>query len=618
MKKRGKKRTKSKVKKKPKVKNKPWKLPDIKLVSIIGSLLIIIIIGVVISVSIDTEGTDFTPRGGQDFRSTLGPECNDGIDNDGDGLIDYQPPAQLPFTGDPDCSSNADKTENTYEICTPEDLDNVREDLNGDYVQKCDIDLAFTNFEPIGGEFVENLQIKFRGIFDGNGYTISNYEYINPDRDYVGLFGRGDGTTLRNVNLENFNVEGNNYVGGLVGYMRGNSVHNAQTTGSINGKQYIGGLAGYIDNVGITASSSDASVNGENYTGGLVGYSLSGSFLLTSTAGEVNGGLYTGGLVSYIDSTSITNSYTMGPTSIIGDPIPDGTDGHSLGGLVGYVTSNSIIQNSFSTGDINAPGGIVIGGLVGYSIGSVISNSHSESNIYSFSEVVGGLAGAVIYGSSVENSYANGLILTENIAHYVGGLIGAINADDSDIMIRESYAAGDPVSSQGAFVGGLVGYVESEGTGNINIIQSYSTKDVNGHSWVGGLFGGTSEFTIISDSYAQGSVTANEFAGGLIGNSLMSPVINSYAMGNVTGNQYSGGLIGSAELPTILLNTYWNIETSGQGEPCGSGTCEGAIGLPTSEMQMEDTYTPEWDFEIIWDIDEEESYPYFQFPNVAI
>jgi hypothetical protein len=36
------------------------------------------------------------------------PQCNDGIDNDGDGLIDFNP---APGQGDPGCSSPMDNSE---------------------------------------------------------------------------------------------------------------------------------------------------------------------------------------------------------------------------------------------------------------------------------------------------------------------------------------------------------------------------------------------------------------------------------------------------------------------------------------------------------------------------
>ena len=65
----------------------------------------------------------------------------------------------------------------------------------------------------------------FRGIFDGQGYTISNYTASTGG--YMGLFGYNAGTIM-NLNVKNFNITVNNlasastvYLGGIAGYNMG-------------------------------------------------------------------------------------------------------------------------------------------------------------------------------------------------------------------------------------------------------------------------------------------------------------------------------------------------------------------------------------------------------------
>ena len=106
-------------------------------------------------------------------------------------------------------------------ITTCTELQNIRNNLAGDYYLANDIDCSCTSdwnggagFEPIG-----TSGSKFTGTFDGKGYKITNL-YINRPSTYnVGLFGStGSGSEIKNVSLEEVNVSGYMRVGGLVGF----------------------------------------------------------------------------------------------------------------------------------------------------------------------------------------------------------------------------------------------------------------------------------------------------------------------------------------------------------------------------------------------------------------
>jgi len=91
-------------------------------------------------------------------------------------------------------------------------------------------------------------------------------------------------------------VTGTSNVGGLVGYLRdGSAVSNCYSTGSVTGSSNIvGGLAGYLRNQSnVVNSYSTGSVNGNNFVGGLVGFlnasSMSNSFWDTQTSGTSTG-----------------------------------------------------------------------------------------------------------------------------------------------------------------------------------------------------------------------------------------------------------------------------------------------------------------------------------------
>ena len=77
------------------------------------------------------------------------------------------------------------------EVCTREDLNNVRNDLNGDYIQVCYINLTGYSLSPVG-----SLLSPFTGIYDGNGYEISNFFISSSPGSDAGLFGVIDGNSI--------------------------------------------------------------------------------------------------------------------------------------------------------------------------------------------------------------------------------------------------------------------------------------------------------------------------------------------------------------------------------------------------------------------------------------
>ena len=105
-------------------------------------------------------------------------------------------------------------------ITTCTELQNIRNNLAGDYYLANDIDCSCTSgwnggagFEPIG-----NWSSKFTGTFDGKGYKITHL-YINRSSiNDVGLFGcTGSGSEIKDVGLEEVDASGDSEVGGLVG-----------------------------------------------------------------------------------------------------------------------------------------------------------------------------------------------------------------------------------------------------------------------------------------------------------------------------------------------------------------------------------------------------------------
>ena len=214
-------------------------------------------------------------------------------------------------------------------ITTCEELQDMKNDLSGNYFLANDIDCSCTagwnegaGFEPIG-----NLSNPFTGTFDGRGHKITNLYINRPSTWHVGLFGcTGSGSEIRNVRLENVSVNGYKGVGSLVGHNKG-IISNSYSSGSVNGDWYIGGLLGYNKYSTVEMSFSKCNVNGAYLIGGLLGFNERGTVNNSYSTGNVGGINRIGGLVGYNYYATVSNSYSTG--SVTGS-------GEDIGGLIGY------------------------------------------------------------------------------------------------------------------------------------------------------------------------------------------------------------------------------------------------------------------------------------------
>jgi hypothetical protein len=123
---------------------------------------------------------------------------------------------------------------------------------------------------------------------------------------------------------------------------------------------------------------------------------------------------------------------------------------------------------------------------------------------------------------------------------------------------------------------------ESAGT----VRDSYSSGSVSGGSAIGGLIGKT-EGGNISNSYSTATVAGSDgsSAGGLIGTfapgDTTTPTLGaSYSTGAVSGGSSIGGLIGQDAVGSGITNSYWDMDTSGIGDPGhGAGNIQNDPGI---------------------------------------
>ena len=161
----------------------------------------------------------------------------------------------------------------------------------------------------------------------------------------------------------------------------------------------------------------------------------------------------------------------------------------------------------------------------------IISNLLIGNDGKQFSGLLGYTQGAYVIDLILKNAYVSG-------ANSVGTLIGYA-AQNSHVI---DVSADGQVEAKGAAnmnnIGGLIGTVNQS-----NITRSSAAVTVNASqaTVVGGLVGQNQQGQILN-SYALGSLIAQEFAGGLIGDNT-GTMTNTFSAGKVTAIQNAGGLI---------------------------------------------------------------------------
>ena len=150
--------------------------------------------------------------------------------------------------------------------------------------------------------------------------------------------------SIKNVHVTNGFVQGQNYVGGIVGegtnrYNEDAVLEDVSFQGDIKGAHRVGGIVGETD-MNVVRASADVNIVIKNYeAGGIVGY-LTGNVIQSRSSGTI---------------------------------VPDLDEVESVGGTAGY--SKGTIEQSVSTMDMMHYGfiyfGYYVGGIVGENDGTV-------------------------------------------------------------------------------------------------------------------------------------------------------------------------------------------------------------------------------------------------------
>lgn len=240
--------------------------------------------------------------------------------------------------------------------------------------------------------------------------------------------------------------------------------------------------------------------------------------------------------------------------------------------------------------------------------GHIINGLHIKIN--STTAVYAGLFGYVDSGSIDSLGLLNGSISVSSsntvISSYVGGIIGYSKGTISNCYNTSNMIVTTTNSNINS--GGITGVQSSS-----EITNCYNTGNISAsspkHSYSGGIAGQNQN--TLNNCYNIGNIEA-EYSGGITGYNVMGSISNCYNLGNSTATKNSGGIVGSTMMGSIT-NCYWDKENC---TISGATTNSNGTGLTFAEMKQPNSFDG-WDFENVWGIIEDNTYPALRSLNNA-
>lgn len=360
----------------------------------------------------------------------------------------------------------------------------------------------------------------------------------------------GDGAFITDV--ASGRVEADAVAGGIIGYNRLLAAKPANVT--------LEALLPKIDqNTGVLTDSTDANT-------------ADGTITLTDFKNELNlqADIYVGGIVGANDADTkltiqnATNGAKQNALSVGGlnpsngafkggvllSELADGRyyfdtpRGALAGGIIGYATPNTKLENCINYGTVAHK--CAAGGFAGWNEGTITDGSMKASlgNRETGYTYLGGVAG--VNGGRIQSAYpAQGCAVRGD--SYVGGIAGVNLGGDAEaskglIVCTENNSTGTVEANQ--YAGGVAG----ANVGNISLPGQLQSS-VTATGYAGGVAGiNTDKGSIYSAENTTGtvwgSVTAANYAGGVAGtNRAEITRVDNYASVRAS-TQYAGGIAG--------------------------------------------------------------------------
>jgi len=493
--------------------------------------------------------------------------------------------------------------QNSYSITNCQQLQNMKNDLSGNYTLANNIDCSETEtwnngngFEPVGN----GKSTPFTGDFNGNNKTISgilisqNVEYNTSDYYGSGMFGFAYAATVKNVRFNNASINATYYLspqddqdGDGVPDNLSDSVNDiaSDVPTSIGQKAPLAGAA-LSDGLPEVYAGT---VAGLVFGGGtFTNINVSNSAVLGASSGLVIGGVYTFKSLFTLNDISDPVLSPFSPQNqvqqtVISNVTTSGAvNGIIGGGVVGAVATEGstvsdvrvLIQNANSTASVDAN---IAGGIVGASVSAslllpIFTAINGETG--DLGESINSAVNALPV--VISNSTSRGTISTCSAASGVQiGALGGIVGAALNTRIQNSSS-----SSKVEACSNIFGQALNFGDGEVGAVY-------------GGSLGGLAGVMILSqidNSFATGKVGTKlnpNITYGQVGEELVQPGVNASVTGGLVGTIVS--VVDQNDLP-VINNSYSTGNVINDGGSGMAGLSGGLVGTMFGSGTIKSSY----------------------------
>ena len=418
----------------------------------------------------------------------------------------------------------------------------------------------------------------------GQDLTISG-QIVAAGKAVGGMIGLNCASTLPSATVKVSRVAGQQLVGGVIGanlpvdnftMPDGGTFNTDVASGRVEADAVAGGIIGYnrllaakpagvtleallptIDkSTGVLTDSTDANTS-------------DGEVILTGFWNKLNlqADIYVGGIVGANDANTkltiqkATNGATQNALSV------GGLNPSNNGAFKGGVSLNALAGGRYDFDDVR---GALAGGIIGYATPNTVLENCINYGTVAHKCAAGGFAGwneGTINGGSMAASLGN----REAGYTYLGGVAG-VNGG----RIQSAYPAEDCAVRGDSYVGGIAGVnLGGDATASKGLIictgNNSSTGTVEANQYAGGV-AGANVGSISLSGQMQSSVTATDYAGGVAGINTKNGIYTGRiygaenttgaVRGSVTAANYAGGVAGTNRAEITRVENYASVRAS--------------------------------------------------------
>mgnify|MGYP000919193291 CR=1 FL=1 len=418
----------------------------------------------------------------------------------------------------------------------------------------------------------------------GQNLTISG-QIVAAGKAVGGMIGLNCASTLPSATVAVSRVAGQQLVGGVIGAnlpvggftVTGSAFNTDVASGRVEADAVAGGIIGYNrlladKRAGVTLAALLPTINESTgvLTDSTDANTSDGEVILTGFWNKLNlqADIYVGGIVGANDAkTKLTiQNATNGATQ---NALSVGGLNPSNGAFKNGVSLNALADGRYDFDDVH---GALAGGIIGYATPNTVLENCTNYGTVAHKCAAGGFAGWN-EGTITDGSMAASLGNREAGYTYLGGVAG-VNGG----LIQSAYPAKDCAVRGDSCVGGIAGVnlgVDAAASTRKGLIictgNNSSTGTVEANQYAGGV-AGANVGSISLSGKLQSSVTATGYAGGVAGINTKNGIYtgricgaenaNGAVSGSVTAANYAGGVAGTNSAEITRVDNYASVRAS--------------------------------------------------------